>query len=137
MEPSSTGPWDVELAELAHRVELAQAMGGAEAVARHHERGRLTIRERIDKLADAHSFNEIGRLTGKASYDDAGRLVSVIPANYLMGEARVDGRPVVIAGYDYTVRGGATDGGLLDKRSYAERMAHDQKVPLVRLVEGA
>ncbi|MFN0027744.1 MAG: carboxyl transferase domain-containing protein, partial [Acidimicrobiales bacterium] len=42
-----------------------------------------------------------------------------------------------IAGYDYTVRGGATDGGLLDKRSYAERMAHDQKVPLVRLVEGA
>ena len=38
--------------------------------------------------------------------------------------------------YDYTVRGGAIEGGLMDKRGHAERMAHDQKVPVIRLVEG-
>ena len=42
----------------------------------------------------------------------------------------------MVTGYDYTVRGEAIEGGLLDKRPYAERMAHDQKVPLIRLVEG-
>ena len=44
----------------------AKRLGGAEAVARHRERGRLTIRERIDGLVDAGSFQEVGTLTGQA-----------------------------------------------------------------------
>ena len=47
------------------------ALGGAEAVARHHERGRLTIRERIARLVDADSFQEVGTLTGQGKYDGA------------------------------------------------------------------
>ena len=105
-------------------------------MARHHEKGRLTIRERIDQLADPGSFREIGGLAGRAVTGPDGELEKVIPANFLAGTMAVDGRPAVVTGYDYTVRGGAIEGGLLDKRPYAERLAHDHKIPLVRLVEG-
>lgn len=128
--------WGPELAELEARLRFAAAMGGPERVERQHAAGRLTIRERIDHLADPGSFREIGRLAGRPHRADDGTLTSVTPASFLAGEADVDGRPVVVSGYDYTVRGGAIEGGLMDKRPYAERMAHDLKIPLVRLVEG-
>ncbi len=130
------GDWTAELDELRSRVAFAAASGGPEAVARHRGSGRLTIRDRIDRLADPGSFDEVGRLAGRAVRAEDGSLESVKPANYLCGSLEVDGRPAVVTGYDHTVRGGAREGGLLDKRPYAERMAHDLKVPLVRLVEG-
>ncbi len=129
-------PWGEELEELAARVGFAREMGGPEAVARQRAAGRLTIRDRIDRVADPGSFAEIGRLAGRAVHAEDGTLERVIPANYLFGSIDVDGRPAVICGYDYTVRGGAIEGGLMDKRPHAERMAHDLKVPLIRLVEG-
>lgn len=135
MDTSDDG-WTAELDELRARVGFAAAMGGEEAVARHRASGRLTIRDRIDRLADAGSFSEVGRLAGRAVRAEDGSLASVKPANYLFGTLDVDGRPAVVTGYDHTVRGGAIEGGLLDKRMHAERMAHDLKVPLIRLVEG-
>ena len=44
--------WNDELDELRLRTSLAEAMGGEEKVARQHEFGKLTIRERIDEIAD-------------------------------------------------------------------------------------
>ncbi len=134
---TTEGDWSAELDELRARVGFAAELGGAEGVAKHHAAGRLTVRERIDRLADAGSFHEVGRLAGRAIRAEDGTLETVKPANYLFGTVEIDGRPAVVTGYDATVRGGAIEGGLLDKRAYAERMAHDQKVPLVRLVEGA
>jgi len=133
---TGNGDWSAELDELGARVGFAAGLGGPEAVARQHAAGRLTVRERIDRLADAGTFAEVGRLAGRAVRGPDGTLEAVIPASFLCGSLEVDGRPVVATGYDYTVRGGAVEGGLLDKRPYAERMAHDLKVPLVRLVEG-
>jgi len=49
--------WKDEVAEIERRRELARAMGGPEAVEKQHDRGRLTIRERIDELADRGSFH--------------------------------------------------------------------------------
>lgn len=130
------GDWSAELDELRARVGFAAGMGGPEAIAKQHAAGRLTIRERFDRLADNGSFREVGRLSGRAMRAPDGTLETVKPANYLFGTLDIDGRPAVVTGYDYTVRGGAIEGGLVDKRAHAERMAHDQKVPLVRLVEG-
>ena len=130
------GDWAAELEELRARIDFAGELGGPEAVAKHRAAGRLTIRDRIDRLADPGTFSEIGRLAGRALRSADGSLESVRPANYLCGSLEMDGRTAVVTGYDYTVRGGAIEGGLLDKRPYAERMAHDMKVPLVRLVEG-
>jgi acetyl-CoA carboxylase carboxyltransferase component len=129
--------WSPELDELARRTELAHAMGGDEKVAKHRAQGRLTVRERIDALVDQDSFHEIGALTGRASYDEDGTIVVVTPANFVMGRARIAGRPVVVGGDDFTVRGGAADASIFQKQVHAERMAHDLRLPLVRLVDGS
>lgn len=129
--------WEPELEELARRTELARKMGGAEKVERHHAQGKLTVRERIDALVDPGTFHEVGALTGRATYDDAGQLVDVTPANFVMGRGRIDGRPVVVGGDDFTVRGGAADASIFQKQVHAERMARELKLPIVRLVDGS
>jgi acetyl-CoA carboxylase carboxyltransferase component len=128
--------WQPELDELERRRQLAREMGGPEKVARHRSQGKLTVRERIDALLDAGSFRELGSVAGSAEYDENGRLVGLIPANSVTGHGTIDARPVAITGDDFTVRGGANDGGLFAKLMIAERMAHDLRIPLVRLVDG-
>jgi acetyl-CoA carboxylase carboxyltransferase component len=128
--------WDAELEELERRRELAARMGGEERVARQHAAGRLTVRERIERLVDKESFAEVGGLTGSASYDDEGGLAEFTPTNFVTGRARIDGRRVVVAADDFTVRGGAADASIHEKQVYAERMAGELGVPLVRLIDG-
>ena len=78
--------------ELRGREELARRMGGADKVKRQHDGGRLTVRERIDRLVDRGSFHEIGTIAGKAEYDAASDLIDLMPANCVMGRAQ-DRRP--------------------------------------------
>ncbi|MGE8590982.1 MAG: carboxyl transferase domain-containing protein, partial [Alcaligenes sp.] len=128
--------WDKELQELALRKELAARMGGEAKVRRHREGGKLPVRERITGMVDKGSFREVGALTGSGEYDAEGRLTDLTPSNLLIGRAKVEGRPVVVAADDFTVRGGANDGAVGDKLVEAERMAHDLRLPLLRLVDG-
>jgi acetyl-CoA carboxylase carboxyltransferase component len=128
--------WDPELEELRRREELAKRMGGPEKVARQHERGRLTVRERIERLLDSGSFHETGALAGQAEYGDDGEVREFTPANMVVGHGRIDGRRAVVQGDDFTVRGGAADAAIWQKMVYAERMAHELRLPLVRLVDG-
>ncbi len=131
------GPWQPELEELARRRALAAKMGGAEKVERHHANGKLTVRERIEALLDPGSFREVGELTGRATRDEDGAVTDVMPANFVMGRGRIDERPVVVGGDDFTVRGGAADAAIFQKQVMAERMAHDYGLPIVRLVDGS
>jgi acetyl-CoA carboxylase carboxyltransferase component len=127
--------WDAELEELRRRRELAHRMGGDERVARQHASGRLTVRERLERLFDDGTFHETGELAGQGSYVD-GELTEFLPANMVIGQGRIDGRRAVVQGDDFTVRGGAADAAIWQKMVYAERLAHDLRVPLVRLVDG-
>jgi acetyl-CoA carboxylase carboxyltransferase component len=129
--------WQPELDELARRTDLAHQMGGEEKLARHRELGKLPVRERIDALLDPGSFHEIGALTGRGTYDEHGTLTEFTPANFVMGRGRIDARPVVVGGDDFTVRGGAADAAIFQKQVHAERMAHDLRLPIVRLVDGS
>src|SRR4051794_32560207 len=128
--------WDPELDELRRRTGLAHEMGGAERVERQHASGRLTVRERIGKLFDPGSFHETGALAGKGEYGDDGELEAFLPANMVVGQGRLDGRRAVVQGDDFTVRGGAADAAIWQKMVWAERAAHDLRLPLVRLVDG-
>src|SRR4029453_13546788 len=101
--------WQRELDELRARERMAREMGGADKVQRQHDGGRLTVRERIDGLVDRGSFHEVGAIAGKAEYDADGKLGKLIPANCVMGRASIDGRPVIVLGDDFTVRGGSAD----------------------------
>ncbi len=128
--------WQPELDDIARRRAMAAELGGAERVARHRANGRLTVRERIDLLVDEGSFQEFGSITGVPEYDEAGALRHLLPTNVVCGLARIGGRQVFVTGDDFTVRGGANDGGLRDKFVFAETFARRWRLPLVRLVDG-
>lgn len=112
-------------------------MGGVDKVKRQHDQGRLTVRERIDKLIDKGSFHEIGAVSGIGEYDSSGELQKLTPANCVFGRGRVDGRTVVVVGDDFTVRGGSADASISAKPLMAEEMAHDFRLPIVRIIEGS
>ena len=129
--------WQPELDELRAREAFARQMGGADKVKRQHDGGRLTVRERIDALLDDGSFHEVGAIAGKATYDDAGNLATLQPANCVFGRGRIDGRPVVVCGDDFTVRGGSADATIKEKTVMAEHMANEFRLPIVRIIEGS
>ena len=97
--------WEPEVEEIKQRVQMAEQMGGEEGIAVQHSRGKLTIRERIERISDTNSFQEIGRLAGAATYD-GNKLTHVRPSNTIIGVAELNGRKVVLNGGDFTVRGG-------------------------------
>jgi len=127
--------WEKELEEIARRRELALQMGGTQKVARQHAAGKLSVRERIDQLLDPGSFREVGTLAGAARYEGP-ELVEFVPANQVAGRGTISGRPVAVVGDDFTVRGGAADASIYEKLLYPERLAHDLRMPIVRLVDG-
>jgi acetyl-CoA carboxylase carboxyltransferase component len=129
--------WKPELDELARREAFAREMGGVDKVKRQHDQGRLTVRERIDKLIDKGSFHEIGAVSGIGEYDAHGELKHTTPANCVFGRARIDGRTAVVVGDDFTVRGGSADASISAKPLMAEEMAHDFRLPIVRIIEGS
>src|SRR3954454_4362269 len=135
-EPRDEEGWEPEVAELRRREELARRMGGAERVERQHATGRQTVRERIERLFDPGTFHETGALAGSATYDEDGGLEAFTPANMVCGQGEIEGRAAVVQGDDFTVRGGAADAAIWQKMVYAERLAHDLRLPLVRLVDG-
>jgi len=128
--------WQKEVDELHRRMELAREMGGSANVERQHAAGRLTVRERVDRLLDPGTFHETGTLAGRGTYDEHGNLTSFTPSNFVMGTGRIDGRRVVVGGDDFTVRGGAADASIAGKQGYAEKLALGLKLPMVRLVDG-
>lgn len=128
--------WKDEVEQRAERARRAEEMGGDEAVARQHERGRLTVRERIDGLADPGSFQEEGPIAGASEVDDEGRLRDFAPANYVLGTVRIDGRACVVGGEDFTQRGGSPSPAGLRKSVFAEELAWRLRRPLVRFLEG-
>src|SRR5919198_1876865 len=129
--------WKPELDDLARREAFAREMGGVDKVRRQHDQGRLTVRERIDTLTDKNSFHEIGAIAGIGEYDAEGELKQLTPANCVFGRAKVDGRTVVVVGDDFTVRGGSADASISAKPLMAEEMAHDFRLPIIRVIEGS
>lgn len=129
--------WKPELDELARREAFAKEMGGPDKVKRQHDQGRLTVRERIDRLLDANSFHEMGAVSGIGEYAENGELVSVTPANCVFGRGRIADRTVVVVGDDFTVRGGSADAAIWAKPLMAEQMAHDFRLPIIRVIEGS
>ena len=132
--------WQSEIEELKFRHHLAAQMGGKENIERHHSRGKLTVRERIDKLADPGSFQEIGKLAGGGIYDDDNKLTAFMPAPMVVGVCTLNGRRVVLNGGDFTIRGGASDAmphGSANKGAYALQMAMQWRLPYIMLLDAA
>ena len=128
--------WEKELEELKRRAALAEKMGGDEKLARQHGRGKLDARERIRRLLDENSFREIGKIAGRGAYDEAGQLKDFSASNFIFGRGRINNAPVVASADDFTVRGGAADAAIHRKFAMAEQMAHELKLPIIRMIDG-
>lgn len=128
--------WKKEIDELAARRAMAEKMGGEEKVARQHSRGKMDARARLAGIVDAGSFREIGKIAGRGKYAADGELEDLAASNFIFGRANVDGRPVVASADDFTVRGGAADAALHRKFVQCEAMAHEYRLPLIRMIDG-
>ncbi len=126
--------WELLLQQLQEKASFAEGMGGTDKIARQHARGRLTARERIDTFADSDSFIEYGALAG--SHHPGGE--APLPADGLVGgTCRVDGRTVVVMAEDFTVKGGSIGHPNAAKRARLVRLALEQQLPLVLMLDGA
>ncbi|MFZ1161929.1 acyl-CoA carboxylase subunit beta [Mycobacterium sp.] len=111
--------------------ELAKALagGGAKYVERHHDRGKLTARERIELLVDADSpFLELSPL---AAYGSAFQ----IGASTVVGIGAVSGVECLIVANDPTVKGGTSNPWTLRKILRANQIAFQNRLPVISLVE--
>jgi acetyl-CoA carboxylase carboxyltransferase component len=117
--------------------KLGKRMGGDEGIKRQRAQGRLTVRERIDLLVDKKSFEEFGTTHGVKRYDEEDQLESFRPGSTVRGFARIEGRSVLIAGQDFTIRGGATEGMIPWRNKGSTALAEEFRLPVIRLLDGA
>lgn len=111
---------------------IRREMGGPAKIARLHERGKRTIRERIDDLLDPDSFEELGTFAVSKRKDDR----ADTPGDGKVGGfGRIDGRPVVVYGDDVTVRQGSSAMIGMRKTHRLEILAHDAGCPIVDIGE--
>jgi acetyl-CoA carboxylase carboxyltransferase component len=125
-----------ELVEaLRHEEAVIKEGGGAKAAARQHEKGRLTARERIDKLIDpGTSFFELGLWAAWGMYQDWGGAPA---AGVITGIGTISRRRVMIIGNDATVKAGAFFPMTCKKVLRSQRIALDNRLPLIYLVDSA
>ena len=130
--------WQPEIEELERRRALARRMGGEEGIARQRARGKLTVRERIEGIADPGSFREFMGLVGTATYDGL-ELADFTPKGSVEGYCTIDGRRAIVSGGDFTVRGGSGggSGGELGMEPRSTSRALESRVPYIRLLDAA
>ncbi|BCJ49668.1 hypothetical protein Asp14428_11430 [Actinoplanes sp. NBRC 14428] len=117
------------LAAVGAETARAVAGGGEKAVARHHARGRLTARERIELLLDLDSpFLELAALAGYGSPFTVGGSV-------VAGIGVVSGVECLLVANDPTVKGGASNPWSLRKTLRMHEIALQNRLPVISLVE--
>ena len=114
---------------LDEQLELARAGGGARYAQRHHERGRLLARERIELLLDRDS--PLLELSALAAWGTE----FAVGASVVTGIGVVSGVECVLIAHDPTVRGGAMNPYTLRKTLRALEIARQNRLPVINLVE--
>jgi acetyl-CoA carboxylase carboxyltransferase component len=117
------------LAEHSRQLALANLGGGEKNVDRHRKRGKLLARERVELLLDADSaFLELSPLAAWGTDYTVG-------ASVVTGIGVVEGTEVLVIAHDPTVRGGAINPFSARRQGRAMQIAHENRLPVVNLVE--
>src|SRR5438132_7372188 len=128
-----TDEYAARVDELQTKRKKNLAMGGAEKVAKQHERGKLTVRERIDLLFDPGTFVELGLLAQNRDGSDTAPADGVVT-----GHGDVDGRQVWVIAYDFTVMAGSMGAvGEQFKAARVRELALRYRKPIVWLLDSA
>ncbi len=114
-----------------------EEMGGADRVARQHADSKLTVRERLDLLFDAGSFQEFGLLAHHQGKEPSMQGRHTPADGCVTGVGRVDGRRVAVIAYDFTVMAGSI--GMVGevKASRMRELALRERIPIVWLIDSA
>ncbi|MBE7462343.1 MAG: acyl-CoA carboxylase subunit beta [Planctomycetes bacterium] len=134
VSPDEKG-WKELLATIRSDEWVVRQGGGPDAIERQHKKGRLTARERIVKLCDPETgFFELGLFAAWKMYEEWGGAPS---AGTVTGIARVSGRLCVVIANDATVKAGAFFPLTAKKVLRAQRIAMENRLPLIYLVDSA
>jgi acetyl-CoA carboxylase carboxyltransferase component len=123
--------------DLAERRARARVGGGEERIARQHDAGKLTARERIALLIDDGTFTELG-IHAQPHFSQRAMDGRDAPADgVITGYGKVDGRLVAVAAYDFTVMAGSmgTTGEI--KVARLRELALSKRIPIVWLLDSA
>ena len=119
------------VSELHERTELVARGGGQRALERHRSRGKLTARERVDRLLDpSAAFLELSALAAWDVYDGQAPAAGIVT-----GIGRVEGRECVIVANDATVKGGSYFPLTVKKHLRAQEVALQNRLPCLYLVD--
>ncbi len=119
------------VAELRESLSAVRAGGGGEATTKHRKRGKLTARERVDRLVDAGSdFLEFSALAANDMYHDACPSAGVIT-----GIGIVERQHCVVIANDATVKGGTYYPMTVKKHLRAQEIAEQNYLPCIYLVD--
>ena len=117
--------------ELRERTAAVAAGGGERAVERHHSRGKLLARERIDRLVDpGTAFLELNALAAWDVYDNGAPSAGIVT-----GIGVIEGRECVIVANDATVKGGSYFPLTVKKHLRAQEVAQQNRLPCLYLVD--
>jgi acetyl-CoA carboxylase carboxyltransferase component len=119
--------WGETLEDLERRRQHARSMGGPERLDKHHNKGKLDARARIEYLLDPGTFRELGTLVGGEIAADG----------LVVGSGSINGSPVMLGAEDFTTMAGSIGPGGNSKRYRIAELALRDKIPLVMLLEGA
>src|SRR5947207_3686166 len=108
--------------------------GGAKAIESQHTKGRLTARERIQRLIDPGTFFELGIYAANRMYDEWGGAPA---AGVITGVARIETRMAMVIANDATVKAGAFFPMTSKKVIRAQNLALDNRIPTIYLVDSA
>jgi acetyl-CoA carboxylase carboxyltransferase component len=123
--------------DLAERRARARLGGGEERIARQHEQGKLTARERLALLVDEGTFTELG-IHGRPHFSQRAMEGREAPADgVLTGYGRVDGRLVAVAAYDFTVMAGSMGMTGEMKVTRLRELALTKRIPMLWLLDSA
>jgi acetyl-CoA carboxylase carboxyltransferase component len=123
------------LSDLKRKFAQVAKGGGAKRIEKHHAKGKMTARERIDYLLDNHTDSiEIGAFAGLGMYEEHGGCPSggvVVKIGY------VRGKQVIVVANDATVKAGAWFPITGKKNLRAQEISIENKLPIIYLVDSA
>lgn len=120
---------------LKSRLKQVHLGGGEKKIAKQHEKGKLTARERVDYLTDEGSeFLEVGAFAGDGMYEEYGGAPG---GGVVTGIGYIKGRQCVIVANDATVKAGAWFPITAKKNLRAQEIAMENRLPIVYLVDSA
>ncbi|MFA7710983.1 MAG: acyl-CoA carboxylase subunit beta [Candidatus Neomarinimicrobiota bacterium] len=120
-----------KLLELKDKIELARMGGGAEAIEKQHQRGKLTARERIQLLLDPHSFEEIDVFRTHSCTDFGMADKKILGDGMVTGYGTVNGRLIFVYSFDFTVFGGSLSKVVAEKVVKIIDMATKVGAPII------